>query len=83
MMNTFDQQKAARVWQRVQGEMPKERKPEPLEDLQELILNEWNAASTYQALARQASPQGAAVLQRLAREEHGSSAHQGYFPTWR
>ena len=73
-MNTFDQQKAARVWQRVQGEMPKERKPEPLEDLQELILNEWNAASTYQALARQASPQGAAVLQRLAREEHGHGA---------
>ena len=72
-MNTIDQQKAARVWQRVQ-----ESKPEPrqdrLEDLQELIMNEWTAAATYQQLARQLPQKEAAVLQRLAREEHGHGA---------
>lgn len=72
-MKTIDQQKAARVWQRVQ-----ESKPEPrqdrLEDLQELIMNEWTAAATYQQLARQLPQREAAVLQRLAREEHGHGA---------
>ena len=74
-MNRIDQQKAARVWQRVQAsEQPPERKAAPMEDLQELIMNEWIAAATYQQLARQAQPKMAAVFHRLSREEHGHGA---------
>ncbi len=72
-MNTIDQQKAARVWQRVQENKP-EQKTERLENLQELIMNEWVAAATYQQLARQLPQKEAAVLQRLAREEHNHGA---------
>ena len=69
----IDQQKAARVWQRVQDSNPTAAAPR-LENLQELIMNEWTAAATYQQLARQMPPKEAAVLQRLAREEHGHGA---------
>ena len=72
-MNTIDQQKAARVWQRVQESNPTP-KPERLDNLQELILNEWTAAATYQQLSRQLPQKEAAVLQRLSREEHGHGA---------
>ena len=72
-MNTIDQQKAARVWQRVQENKPVE-KTDRVGNLQELIMNEWTAAATYQQLARQMPPKEAAVLQRLAREEHGHGA---------
>ena len=72
-MNTIDQQKAARVWQRVQENKPVE-KTDRVGNLQELIMNEWTAAATYQQLARQMPPREAAVLQRLAREEHGHGA---------
>ena len=72
-MNHIDQQKAARVWQRVQ-----ETKPEPkagrIDNLQELIMNEWTAAATYQQLARRLPQKESAVLQRLSREEHGHGA---------
>lgn len=73
MMNRIDQQKAARVWQRVQ-ESNSAPKPERLENLQELIMNEWIAAATYRQLARQLPQKEAAVLQRLSREEHGHGA---------
>ena len=72
-MNTIDQQKAARVWQRVQESKPAQ-KPDRLENLQELIMNEWIAAATYQQLARLLPQKEAAVLQRLSREEHGHGA---------
>lgn len=72
-MNTFDQQKAARVWQRVQENRPTP-KPARVDNLQELIMNEWTAAATYQQLARQMQPKEAAVLQRLSREEHSHGA---------
>lgn len=72
-MNTIDQQKAARVWQRVQESKPAP-KPDRLDNLQELIMNEWIAAATYQQLARQMQPKEAAVLQRLSREEHSHGA---------
>ena len=72
-MNTIDQQKAARVWQRVQENKPAP-KPDRLDDLQELIMNEWIAAATYQQLARQMPQKEAAVLQRLSREEHSHGA---------
>lgn len=69
-MNQIDQQKAARVWQRVQENRPVP-KPDRLENLQELIMNEWIAAATYAQLARQLPQKESAVLQRLSREEHG------------
>ena len=72
-MDTIDQQKAARVWQRVRENEPAQ-KPERLDNLQELILNEWTAAATYQQLSRQLPQKEAAVLQRLSREEHGHGA---------
>lgn len=72
-MSNIDQQKAARVWQRVQESKPAS-KPDRLENLQELIMNEWTAAATYQQLARQLPQKEAAVLQRLSREEHGHGA---------
>ena len=73
-MHTYDSQRAARVWQRVQAvqdpakEIPQD---EPRHEvLQELIMNEWQAAATYLRLARQMPPKEAQTLQRLAREEH-------------
>ena len=65
-MNTYDPQKAQRVWQRVHSqneESPREG------NLQELIMNEREAAATYLRLSRQANPREASVLQRLFREE--------------
>ena len=71
-MHTYDPQKAARVWQRVQGTEPVQPRPE--ENLKELIMNEWIAASTYAGLARQLGQKEGAVLQRLSREEHAHGA---------
>lgn len=66
-MNSYDPQKAARVWQRVQ-----ENRPAPktgrMEDLQELILQAGNTAAAYQQLARQL-PKEMQLLQRLYREK--------------
>ena len=72
-MNQIDQHKAARVWQRVQDSKPAPT-PARLENLQELIMNEWEAAATYQQLARQVPQKEAAILQRLSREEHHHGA---------
>ena len=72
-MDRIDQQKAARVWQRVQESKPVQ-KNDRMENLQELIMNEWTAAATYRQLSRQMQPQDAAVLQRLSREEHSHGA---------
>ena len=71
-MNTYDPQKAAQVWQRVQAARPEPVQPE--ENLKELIMNEWTAAATYAQLARQLPQNEGAVLQRLSREEHGHGA---------
>lgn len=68
-MATYDPQKAARVWQRVQGEKENREPPYREDNLQELIMNEWMAAATYLQLARKMGQKEAAVLQSLAREE--------------
>ena len=68
-MATYDPQKAARVWQRVQGEKENREPPHREDNLQELIMNEWMAAATYLQLARKMGQKEAAVLQSLAREE--------------
>ena len=67
-MNTYDPQKAARVWQRVQEHS--ESKPRDLPGkLREMIMNEWLCAASYISLARRMGQREAAALQKLAREE--------------
>lgn len=72
-MNTYDPGKAERVWERVQGcRHPEPKKPEM--NLQAMIMNEWVAAATYLALARQVPAREMCVLQRLAREDQSHGA---------
>ena len=71
-MNSYDPQKAARVWQRVQSARQEPVRPD--ENLKELIMNEWIAAATYARLSRQLPQAQGQVLQRLSREEHGHGA---------
>ena len=73
-MHTYDPQKAARVWQRVQNGQEETRQARLNDSLQELIMNEWIAAATYLRLARKMQPKQAAVLQRLGSEEHAHAA---------
>ena len=73
-MHTYDPQKAARVWQRVQAGQEDPKQARLNDNLQELIMNEWIAAATYLRLARQMQPKQAAVLQRLGTEEHAHAA---------
>ena len=72
-MNTYDPQKAARVWQRVQGQSPSEQ-PGPEKALQALIMEEWISAATYLQLSRQMSSREASLLQRLFREKQTHAA---------
>lgn len=64
-MNTYDPQKAARVWQRVQGQPEQARTGA---DLQAMIMEERHTAAIYFQLKRQLPEKEAAVLQRLHRE---------------
>lgn len=68
-MNGYDQQKAARVWQRVQQARPPEKQPSRLEELPELMMHEWEAVAAYRQLARQFQGKGNEAYQRLARQE--------------
>lgn len=73
-MQTYDAQKAERVWQRVQGSKEEIRQSRTLDNIQELIMNEWIAAATYLRLARQMQPKQAALLHKLAGEEQTHAA---------
>lgn len=73
-MNTYDPQKAARVWQRVQSQQPEPQIQPRERNIPALIMGEMTAATTYLHLARQMSAQQASVLQRLAREEQAHAA---------
>jgi len=72
-MNTFDRQKAERVWQRVRGSED-ENAQDRAAELPELIMNEWNAAAAYLQLARQMQPRQAQILQQLSREKLAHAA---------
>ena len=72
-MNTYDPQKAARVWQRVQQQEP-DRTENVRGNLQELIMNEWLNAATYLRLARQMGQREAVILQKLGREEQNHAS---------
>ena len=70
-MNTYDPQKASRVWQRVQNQQPENR---PEHYLQALIMEERHTAAIYFQLTRQLPGKEAPVLQRLHREEQTHAA---------
>lgn len=68
-MNTIDPQKAARVWQRVQGAaQPSDR------ELLTMISAEWTNAATYLQLSRQFQGKESAALRRLYEAEQSHTA---------
>ena len=68
-MNTIDPQKAARVWQRVQGAaQPSDR------DLLTMISAEWTNAATYLQLSRQFQGRDSAALRKLYEAEQAHTA---------
>ena len=75
-MNTYDPQKAARVWQRVQNQAKAEERElsNPEGSIRGLIMEERISAAIYLQLSRQVPSREASVLQRLFREKqtHGA-----------
>lgn len=70
----MDAGKEAEIWRRVRGEHVQSRQS-AMDNLQELIMEEWNSASAYLQLSRQMQTrEAAAVLQRLFREEQAHAA---------
>ena len=65
-MQTIDPQKAARVWDRVQGNSA--------EQLPELIALEWLDAITYMALSRRFQGRDSQLLRQLAQQEQDHAA---------
>ena len=70
-METIDPAKAARVWQRVQGDTPAKNREL---GLIELIAGEWTDAATYLQLSRQFQGKQSAALRRLFEEEQAHTA---------
>ncbi len=69
-METYDKAKAARVWQRVQGEAA----ANPTQGLQGLIAEEWSDAAIYLALSRRTQGTQSAVLKKMSQEEQAHMA---------
>ena len=71
-METIDRQTAARVWQRVTAGT---RMPQwSIEELHELISQEWVNAATYLQLSRQVQGSHSATLRRLFQQEQSHAA---------
>lgn len=68
-METIDPVQAQRVWQRVRGET---RPPE--EDLERLIIQEWEDAAIYLQLSRRCAGRESAALYQLFRQEQNHCA---------
>jgi len=66
-MQTYDPQKAARVWNRVRGQ-------EDRENLPELIALEWLDAVTYLVLSRRFQGRDSQLLRQLAQQEQDHAA---------
>ena len=66
-MQTIDPQKAARVWNRVQGVCP-------AEGLSDLIALEWLDALTYLTLSRRFQGRDSILLRQLAQQEQDHAA---------
>ncbi len=69
-METFDKAKAARVWQRVQGDAA----ADPARGLQGLIAEEWADAVLYLSLSRRVQGNAAAILKKMGQEEQAHMA---------
>ena len=65
-MDTIDEAKAARVWERVRGETA--QAPREI-GLPELIAKEWEAATTYLQLSRRFQGRQNALLRKLFQQE--------------
>lgn len=70
-MEIYDAEKAARVWQRVQGVPPSTDDPAILSAM---IYGEWIDAATYLHLSRRYQGREAAVLRKLFEEEQAHAA---------
>lgn len=70
-METYDAEKAARVWQRVHAAP----QPEPsTSELPALIAGEWADAATYLQLSRRYQGRESAILRRMFEEEQSHAA---------
>ena len=69
-METYDKAKAARVWQRVQGEAA----ANPTQGLSGMIAEEWADAAIYLSLSRRVQGNAAAVLRKMGQEEQAHLA---------
>ena len=65
-MQTYDPEKAVRVWQRVQGQQEKEFDAQLLP---EMIAREWADATTYLILSRRFQGKESAVLRQMFEQE--------------
>ena len=70
-MENYDQEAAARVWQRVQG---KTALNEDLNSLPAMIAGEWWDATTYLRLSRQFTGKVATNLRKMFEEEQSHAA---------
>ncbi len=69
-METYDKAKAARVWQRVQGESV----ANPTQGLPALIAEEWADAAIYLSLSRRVQGNASAILRKMSQEEQAHMA---------
>ena len=69
-METIDRAKAARVWQRVQGDAA----ANPTRGLQGLIAEEWTDAALYLSLSRRVQGNAAMILKKMGQEEQSHMA---------
>ncbi len=69
-METYDKAKAARVWQRVQGETVSN----PTHGLPGLIAEEWADAAMYLSLSRRVQGNHSAILKKIGQEEQAHMA---------
>ena len=69
-METFDKAKAARVWQRVQGDTA----TTPARGLQGLIAEEWADAAIYLSLSKRVQGNAANILRKIGQEEQAHMA---------
>lgn len=69
-METYDKAKAARVWQRVQGEVT----ANPTQGLPAMIAEEWADAVIYLSLSRRVQGNAANILKKMGQEEQAHMA---------
>lgn len=69
-METIDKAKAARVWQRVQGNVA----TDPTQGLGGMIAEEWADAAIYLSLAKRVQGNAAVILRKIGQEEQSHMA---------